>query len=647
MPSARDHDWTHVHVIGDKGEAALYLPFARKLLGFVKEQAAYNALGTYRAVRTMTDGAVISAEIHGSIPRITIKPPRRATPRPVKVEGDIVVWARDASHPNGIDPTYPQQVLRFRDGLVTTLFKERDIPLYDVFQGSKGVYESDNAGRPLFPDGIRYAGNVDWIGQHGERVSWYGPSTRYWLDPFVQPSAQYGRYVFMLGRRLLDVDAYFADDTDNAFLPHRYVLGAALHEGALYVVLADLPDGFTTTGTIPAYTLHADQPFPIGDVPTMLCRFGIHAIPPEQGAGFEVTAKSLQVIDTQDVAGGCAPWFFNESATHAVSCTLPTNIVIRANMDGTVVASPSTNSSVARWTDGAFSQSVVSATHGGEPAPMAIDWDGDQEVVASVVRKPCGDLDNGFEVAIGRTRFPLREINLTGPAADPAQIQDGIIRKIIFADARFDLAVLMTYRAETDFSSDYYEVEQTIEAYRAGKRIAAIDIPDGLGSGLEMSLLHYYTEFHDAGRDDPVSPQFPLYALFAGEYAPFTTGFDFQGGHAYYAYFPAEADDVFGVVQNAGSSPEPATKLDAIYTDAGYGTLQPDTLGHPHTVGCATVDDVTAFSGYGGNPATKPHTFFCADGERTYSLPDLTGITPSQASFHPVWALGNILKEPA
>ena len=50
---ARHVDWTHVRVLGDRDLAARHVPYARKLLGFVMDEAQRNSLGTYKLERTL------------------------------------------------------------------------------------------------------------------------------------------------------------------------------------------------------------------------------------------------------------------------------------------------------------------------------------------------------------------------------------------------------------------------------------------------------------------------------------------------------------------------------------------------------------------------------------------------------------------
>src|SRR5690606_33738713 len=103
---------------------------------------------------------------------------------------------------------------------------------YETFSGRKGTYGA------RFPEGVRYAGNVDWRGKDGERVSWYGPERRYWAAPYLSLHSQYGRFVFILGHKLLDLQEY------DGF-PEPFVMGACIVGTHLYVVQADLPPGPT------------------------------------------------------------------------------------------------------------------------------------------------------------------------------------------------------------------------------------------------------------------------------------------------------------------------------------------------------------------------------------------------------------------
>lgn len=72
MSGPRYLDWTHIRVVGSRNQAARYVPEARKLLGFVTDEAKRNNLGVCQITRKLPDGTTIIAEQHGTIPRITI-----------------------------------------------------------------------------------------------------------------------------------------------------------------------------------------------------------------------------------------------------------------------------------------------------------------------------------------------------------------------------------------------------------------------------------------------------------------------------------------------------------------------------------------------------------------------------------------------
>ena len=80
MPGPRYDDWTHVHVNGDRALAAPYLPYARKMLGYVQEQRASNGVQTQELNRVLKDGTRITASFAGNIPRIEITPANPKAP---------------------------------------------------------------------------------------------------------------------------------------------------------------------------------------------------------------------------------------------------------------------------------------------------------------------------------------------------------------------------------------------------------------------------------------------------------------------------------------------------------------------------------------------------------------------------------------
>ncbi|MBW8777416.1 MAG: hypothetical protein JF596_21225, partial [Stenotrophomonas sp.] len=134
MTGSRYVDWTHVHVNGDRDRAAAYVGLGRKVLGAVTEDAQRWGLQTHVMHHKTEDGAEIIGEIRGGIPRITITPPPliEGEPPPIRGKDDFIVWARDASRPEGIDAVHPKQILR---PSWLTFFFDEDVAGYAEFQG--------------------------------------------------------------------------------------------------------------------------------------------------------------------------------------------------------------------------------------------------------------------------------------------------------------------------------------------------------------------------------------------------------------------------------------------------------------------------------------------------------------------------------
>lgn len=316
MPGSRYEDWHHTRYEGDVEAGKALLPLARKVLGFTVQQAGYNDLLTHKHVHRLPGGAQITGEINGGIPRVTIfvpftdgSPERRYPPN------DFVVWARTSVLPAGIDPDRPQQILRPE---WRTYFDSTDTAGYDAFAGEKGTYGGQ------IPEGLLYAGNSDWKHADGRRISWYGPSARYWYDVWRQPRAQYGKHVFHFGRVLLDVDAYvLAAEPEWA---ERWVLGAAIRGSRLYVVMADLP-ATVTWPTPPASAAFGPDAwstplYPITAIPIALRSFQLamddSATPPRPF----VVGGSDRTLWADVRTSAAAPWHFDEKGERAV-CHMP------------------------------------------------------------------------------------------------------------------------------------------------------------------------------------------------------------------------------------------------------------------------------------------------------------------------------------
>lgn len=328
MAGPRDTDWTHIRVIGDRGRASAYIPDARKVLGFVKQEAARNGLKTYKKRVVLPDGTVLIGEIHGSQPIITIQvPPITLGEDQDRFPEDFVVIARNQAFPDGIDTDRPQQILRPTDedpAKWRTFFWDIDITGYDSFDKPKGTYRF-KSGVELFPDGATYAGNVDWRSKRNVRVSWYGPTLRYWYDRFRQPSAQYSKHVFMLGQILLDIDQYCTDSSVS--FDERLVLGACFVGNKLFVMQAEIddqPTSYSAPATARKREGICSDPYPVDAIKLRLVRYTVIEEPGEQGVDrFKVADNSDETLWTDELAGFVNPWFFNQDGTVVETFSMP------------------------------------------------------------------------------------------------------------------------------------------------------------------------------------------------------------------------------------------------------------------------------------------------------------------------------------
>lgn len=314
-----------VSIVGDEVAGARYVNTARRLAYELLRQI--REAGVPSARRTFLDNAVgvkievvIADKIVAAV--ITVG----AEKMPEFLPDDFVAWPRDTVYPDGVDFEFPQLILKApkrEGGQWGTFFKSAEIPAYEAFgHNPKGTYGA------RFPDGVRYAGNVDWRGKDGERVSWYGPERRYWAAPYLALSSQYGHYVFILGHKLLDLQAY-----EDGF-PETYVMGAAIVGRFLYVVQADLPaippDGSSYPSSMRPYEVFFTPPFPTQSFTTRLVRYTITVDGAQQAPeAWSVAAGSHESLWDQEEEGWINPWFFNRDASRAVSVRNPANAMLK------------------------------------------------------------------------------------------------------------------------------------------------------------------------------------------------------------------------------------------------------------------------------------------------------------------------------
>lgn len=651
MPGTRYTDWTHVHVVGERARAMAYLPFARKVLGHVVQDAGYLQLQTHQLTKRLNDGTVIVAELRGGIPRVTIHPsPRDAKQSPLPGRDRFVVWARDVGRPDGIDVTHPQQILeatkeRERAGGLSftgsrpqwqTQFYDAGIEGYDGFTLNKDVYRSIK-GRQAFPTGLRHAGNVDWCSRTGYRIAWYGPSTRMFTDPYIQPQKQFGKFVFMLGEALLDVEAYITDSVDQPAFAERYVMGAALRtiNGArwLYTVQADLPVMTTPSAQVPAFTIYFSEPYPLGSIPLVVSRYRLAVVDSDtEVSRLLVLSNSREVLWSGGLERACQPWHFNLDGTVASSFAPPAAIAATVQ-DAELLSAPGTTDT--RYTFDLADDSALLSTisvglpaGGGGTATLGRDFDADGPVDLLLTRDAAGVLS----IAMRSASWPLHV--RTSLAGNVTRVQR---RWLLHAD--------LTERALLFVLEDYTYDEVAIlggsvnvEFWRDGSRVA--QLPAGAQQYLATGLPNYsdvllepVNDLYGALLPAAIAPSFALYGLVA---LPGIAAFGvWAGGHGLYAYLAHPADHIYGSYAVTTNSPEAPLPISGL-RDGGFTGDRVDVDAHYSTLGCATFDGVSVFSCPPFQPGSNASLHWADDG----TLPDLTGVTGAQSRFHPIWRLG-------
>lgn len=668
---ARHAGWHHLRYVGDRAACARYLPQGRKVLAFAMEQAAYNELKTFIHRMPIMEGDEQIGELVGEVvagqPRLTINVATRApVPRPTKlVKNDFVVIPRDESQPNSIDPDHPQLILA---PAWTTFFYDEEIPAYAAFTGDKGTY------RAQFREGLVHAGNVDWVNDDGVRLSWYGPQTRCFFDPYTQPRAQYGKFVFAAGEPLLDVDQYIIDSDPEPEFAARWVMGAALSGLFLIVVHAELPIGTTPDGAIPANTSEISPPWPRGPINVEVCRYSLIADADRQ-FGSRVVPRSRVVLTSAALDDVFNPWFFSASGEKAITQAMPANTIVELErfsgpFSVTITAPAATTQNVHRLGrdeltgDWEIVTTTVSLSAAPSTAALTTDYKGNDEVTMMVTRTPQTPLGPPPNVPGDAFSIQLAgaDLNLHTNVFEPAGPDNGdrpswnvVFRHLLYADLRVGVILCARFERKLRLNATPFPGPCAMELWRDGVRIYEEGItyeattPHGLNrttGGLYIDSAWQYTNGADLA---------PLFAIYGGYLVTNRSGasygyggLDMHGKHAGYSYLYSQKANVFGSLQvniapiNATAKFEDGLELG----DVRFDLDAVDVHGYASAVGCATSDIVTLVSCWryyrrtGDFPDTGPgrsHTWVAGTvGE----FPEITGVGGTNRRYHPIWLLG-------
>lgn len=625
MSGPRSTDWTHVHVDGDRDAAAPHVPFGRKLLGAVQADAAFQSLKVHKLQRVMQDGTEVTAEIHGAIPRITIKPAPPPPPAPPVLQGsdDFVVWPRDAAHPAGIDATYPQLILRPR---WTSFFQDAEIDGYIEFAAKKGTYEG------VFPDGVRYGANIDWRSDAGERIHWYGPSARYWVDGYRRPRAQYGKQIFCMGQPIIDVDTYC--EVSDADFAERYVLGAAIDGLWLMVVLGEI--GEVTWPPPPAAAAEtpdgwASPSYFVGDVPVALRRFRMVFDPAQPGPmKRRVLANSHETLWEGALARGTAPWHFDATGRRAVAHLPPAaSDHFKRGADWVRPSPAHSRVELELQDDGTATLTEMSqAIAPGDGAAAVVAEDGGR--VLRVVRR-----GRGLNYELGGAEYPAWEL---GDVADPTPGRvDWRRRQVLCADLREGVLVVLESRMLfAGGSAPFLRYSMRVLICQGGAETIVVETPTEVAA---ITVNPTYVAVLQRLAEQPVAP---LALMHLHAFGPTNTGYTADLSMSLLATHynvPFRKADVFGQTKIAffagGWSVTDNVASTASDTPANQ---QVDFAGHTTMPGFASAGGITALS-YNTNIYVSGQEMVANFMSGT-TLAALTGIDGAGARHHPIWLIG-------
>lgn len=641
------NDPVRLFLKGDRVVAARYVRTARTLLFNTIRQAAGAGVTQGRHIFKLGAGVTVEVLFAGNLAGIVITAPQGGVPT-FKIEEQFVTWPRTVPQPDGIDPEHPQLMHSIKDKAWRTLFYSPEIAGYEDFDAPKGTYRTENT-LPVFPNGVRHAGNIDWRRKDGVRISWYGPSTRYFYDPFVQPQEQFGTKVFMLGQVLLDVEQYIVDSAPDSPFNERYVLGAALQgTDHLLVIHAELPYMDTPSETIPAGTVKAWMPVtyevtPLS-VPVTLCRYEIaRPDPVEDPTRWEVVPGSRVQLTAMPIDNALNPWFFNESATTAVSAMPPSDVFFAAT-DTAVVRPPESVGRICLMSDvGGVITRNLSLAPGTSSAAIAADFKGDQLVEMTVERSPNNDGADVFTIGMGGRRYEVFRETRNGADTN----QTITLSYFLYADLREDTLALFERQFTVVFDGG-----TTVTTHKNQTTLYCGDasVADGYGnldltfvSGLPTTIAAPTRGVPKQLATLTLTPQFFLYQIRArSQVFPVSlVELRMQGLHGGFRYLARPSWHYWGGygVYNALTD-QPAYAVADSATPSAPLDFKTDFDAHTSVLGCAAYEGVAMLSTYAARAPLGAAANLVCSPELPTTLPILTGVTGAKERYHPIWLLG-------
>lgn len=325
MPGPRHIDWRHTHVVGDRDAAQPYLKEAEKLLGFVTQEAARNGLQTYSLTRKLHDGAVITGEIRGGIPRITVVPPDvTAHEQKALDEGFYLSWggSDDGWDPvMFIPPDAPEGDAAWRDW-TAKFYSAESLGYANTPEDRRsGSYIGTFGPKPrersrLLPTGGR------WVDREtDEVVAWFRGYTGYWPEHYRHPRTNYSNWVTIFGHPVVALGSGWR------------VLAAAKRDGWLYMMIAEDLGVLTpapVTGT-PSYSgqVWFSQPYSNDTYTYALWRvsLAVETQPDTKVETYIADGNQAQMLWRGALQRAYGAWSFNADCSECVTVQLPRKAV--------------------------------------------------------------------------------------------------------------------------------------------------------------------------------------------------------------------------------------------------------------------------------------------------------------------------------
>lgn len=636
---------------GDKTVALRYVREARRLLFLFLEELTKTGARSGRRISKLPDGGSIELVVAHQQITATITTPL-AKKAQVRSFDDFVVHPRDTAHPDGIDAEHPQLILRAPIGREPwrTFFYDQNTPGYDDFTGPKGTYRRNPDGTELFPDGITSAGNIDWLGPNGERISWYGPDTRYWYDAFRQPRAQYGRFVFCLGQVLLDIDQYCIDTEDD--WSARLVLGAGLRDledGTkwLYLITAALPDVSTPSVSVPPNGGYVSQCFPRYNVTLELRAIRLEEdLDTASAQKWKPSLTDHVLLWTAAPASACNPVVFNRDCTKAVFFIHTKSTIINyLDIYSTKILPELPPSPESYRVDLTITEPLVVTDETTvisvlphSSAPCAADFDANNEEIAiRISREPQANSPSAVVLYLGAARFPVwYQDNALAPGYPFASFR----RALLWCDAREGAAMFDTQVYAWTETTPYGDLTQRIFEVARGGVIVRSDIRVSAA----RTSLGFLPRDRDIGGLEAIAEYNVAPFLYIWQQSIQTTFTNIRvillGLSASSAIFPHDTPDVYGQYRANGSG-APQMSI-PIPSESAFFNNRADKHGHKVVASGAVKGETIMVGSYDPRAIVKfggftEESISFATGN---NLPNLTGVGGTFARYSPIWLLG-------